>query len=115
MARRLALVATAAAATAVLWIGGSIALAQYTEDLCFDDADLRGYGGYTQTVQTWPPSLQCVLRGGSDQPSVTVDHRFLGAAISAWRYVFPFGAAFGLAVFTVAPLNRRAGRTAAGR
>ena len=91
-----------------------VALAQYTEDLCFEDADLLGYGGYAQTLQTWPPSLQCVLRGGSDRASVTVDHRLLGVAMSAWRFIYPPVAVVGLATFAAVQLNRRAVRTSAG-
>lgn len=91
-----------------------VALAQYTEDLCFEDADLPGYGGYTQTLQTWPPSLQCVLQGGSDRASVTVDHWIVGVATSTWRFFYPPVAVVGLATFAAVQLKRRAVRTSAG-
>lgn len=112
---RLALAVAAAAAVVVVWIGGLIGLAQYAEDLCFADAELLGYGGYTQTVQAWPPSVQCVLRSGWEQPGLTVDHRLLGAAISTWRYIFPPVAAVGLSLMAGAPFMRRGVRIAAGR
>ncbi len=111
---RVALIVVAALVAPVVWIGGSIAFAQYTEDLCFEDGDVYGYGGYTQNLQSWPPSFQCVLRDQSDQPDLTIDHRLLGTAISSWRYGFPLAAAIGLAIAAVSSLNRSAGRTSGG-
>lgn len=111
---RVLLIVVTALMVTIVWIGGSIGLAQYTEDLCFEDADLHDYRGYTQTMQAWPPSLQRRLRGGQDQQGSTVDHRSLGLAITAWRYGLPLASAVGLAVAAVWSLRERADRTAGG-
>lgn len=107
---RLTLIVVAVLVTAVVWVLGSIGFAQYTEDLCFEDGDLYGYGAYSQTIQQWPPSVQCELRGGPGQPDLTTDHRLLGAAIIAWWYGFPVGSAVGWVIASVSVFRRSAGR-----
>ncbi|HWB71230.1 MAG TPA: hypothetical protein VG452_03365 [Egibacteraceae bacterium] len=69
-----------ALAGVVLWGTALFAVAQYAEDLCFDDLEERvGYGAYTTETDLWPPSYECRLLGNDVEP-VVVQHRGLAVA-----------------------------------
>lgn len=56
---------------AVLWGTAVVGVAQFAEDLCFDDLDGRaGYGAFRTDSDLWPPSYECRLLGNDVEPVV---------------------------------------------
>jgi hypothetical protein len=85
----------------VLWGAAVIGVAQYAEDICFDDLDGRtGYGAFGTAADVWPPSYECRLLGNDVEP-VVVQHRGVALARLGAIVVFPI-AYFGLAAATAA-------------
>jgi hypothetical protein len=71
------------------WLFGMFGLGRATEDLCFDDFPPgSGYGGYTMSVQSWPPSLVCHMKG-RDLPDLIVHHYRWGAFSAVWTAAAP--------------------------
>jgi hypothetical protein len=84
-----ALVIALALGGAVLWGAAVIGVAQYAEDICFDDLDGRAdYGGYRTAADVWPPSFECRLLGNDVEP-VVVQHRGIALAWLGATMVFP--------------------------
>jgi hypothetical protein len=73
----------------VIWVAGLVAVAQYWEDLCFDDLDTRpGYGSYGSVTTLWPPSFECRLAGSSVE-AIVIKHPLVAVARSGVAVVFP--------------------------
>ena len=84
-----ALVIALAMAGVVLWGAALIGVAQYAEDICFDDLDGRAeYGGFRTAVDAWPPSHECRLLGNDMEP-VVAQHRGVALARLGAIVVFP--------------------------
>jgi len=84
-----ALVIALAIVGAVLWGAAVIGVAQYAEDICFDDLDGRvDYGGFRSSADIWPPSYECRLLGNQVEP-VVVQHRGIALARLGAIIVFP--------------------------
>lgn len=84
-----------------------MAVAQYAEDLCFDDLDDRpGYRRYTSAAELWPPSHECRLSGATVEP-VAVQHR--GVAIARFGAVVVPVAYLAVAAVASAVIMRRIG------
>lgn len=111
LGRAVAVIAVMAAGLGI-WGAGVFGVAQYAEDLCFDDLESRsGYGAYTASGELWPPSYECELRG-NDVPPVIVQHRGVALAQLGATVVWPI--AFVVAVMLGIVLwRRRADRGAA--
>lgn len=89
MLRRTAILCAVASMFGVVWLFGMFGFGRITEDMCFDDlAPGSGYGGYTMSVQSWPPSIVCRLRG-RDLPDRVVQHYGRGAVWAAWTAAAP--------------------------
>ena len=83
------LVVALAMAGVVLWGTAVIGVAQYAEDICFDDFDgLPEYGAYMTTYDAWPPSYECRLLGNDVEP-IVVQHRGVALARLGSIVVFP--------------------------
>ena len=66
-----------------------IGVAQYAEDICFDDLDGRAdYGGFRTSADIWPPSFECRLLGNDVEP-VVVQHHGIALACLGATMVFP--------------------------
>jgi hypothetical protein len=84
-----ALVIAIAMAGVVPWGAAVIGVAQYAEDICFDDLDGRAeYGAYRTAEDAWPPSYECRLLGNDVEP-VVVQHRGVALARLGAIVVFP--------------------------
>ena len=84
-----ALVIALAMAGVVLWGAAVIGVAQWAEDICFDDLDGRvEYGAYRTAEDGWPPSYECKLLGNDVEP-VVVQHRRVALARVGAIVVFP--------------------------
>jgi hypothetical protein len=84
-----ALVIALAMAGVVLWGAAVIGVAQYAEDICFDDLDGRAeYGAFRTAADVWPPSYECSLLGNDMEP-VVVQHRGVALARLGAIVVFP--------------------------
>ena len=84
-----ALVIALAMAGVVLRGTAVIGVAQYAEDICFDDLDGRAaYGAYRTAEDAWPPSYECRLLGNDVEP-VVVQHRGIALARLGAIVVFP--------------------------
>ena len=84
-----ALVIALAMAGVVLWGAAVIGVAQYAEDICFDDLDGRAeYGAYRSAEDAWPPSCWCRLLGNDVEP-IVVQHRGFALARLGTIVVFP--------------------------
>jgi len=84
-----ALVIALAMAGVVLWGAAVIGVAQYAEDICFDDLDGRAeYGAFRTAADVWPPSHECRLLGNDVEP-VVVQHRGVALARLGAIVVFP--------------------------
>ena len=87
--RRIAILASVSALFAITWLFGMFGFGRITEDMCFDDlATQPRYGAYSMTVQSWPPSVVCRLRGDA-VPDLVVNHYGRGAFYAAWTTVVP--------------------------
>jgi hypothetical protein len=83
------LVIALAMAGVVLWGTAVIGVAQYADDICFDDLDGRAdHGAYRIAAEVWPPSYQCMLLGNDVAP-VVVQHRGVALARLGAIVVFP--------------------------
>ena len=83
------LVIALATAGVVLWGAAVIGVAQYAEDICFDDLDGRAeYGAFRTAADVWPPSHECRLLGNDVEP-VVVQHRAVAIARLGAIVVFP--------------------------
>ena len=96
---------------AALWAAAAIGVAQYTEDLRFDDLDVRaGYGAYRTEWTLWPPSFDCELRGNEVDP-IVVQHRGVATValttVAAMTIVYAAAATAGVIVWR---RRRRVGR-----
>ena len=84
-----ALVTALAIGGAVLWGAAVIGVAQYADDICFDDLDGRAeYGAFRIAADVWPPSFECRLLGNDVEP-VVVQHRGIALARLGATMVFP--------------------------
>ncbi len=84
-----ALVIALAIGGVALWGAARIGVAQYAEDICFDDLDGRAeYGGYRTAADLWPPSFECKLLGNDVEP-IVVQHRGIALARLGAITVFP--------------------------
>lgn len=87
-----ALVIALAIGGVALWGAAVIGVAQYAEDICFDDLYGRAeYGGYRTAADLWPPSFECKLLGndGNDAEPIVVQHRGIALARLGAIRVFP--------------------------
>lgn len=102
------LITVLAPAGGFIWALGVIGVAQYTEDICFDDLDgRRGYGGYNTASELWPPSYECRLLSNDLDP-VVVQHR--GVALA--RLAAIVGPPLGVGIAVVVGSLRRSQRFA---
>lgn len=102
-----ALVLAIAVGSAGLLAAAAFGVAQYTEDLCFDDLDGRnGYGAYRSEWAAWPPSFDCELRGIGVDP-VVVQHRGIAVAALLGAAVVPIAFAAGATAGIVSWRRRR--------
>lgn len=87
--RRTAILVAVSAMFAFTWLFGMFGFGRITEDMCFDDlATHPGYGAYSMTFQSWPPSVVCRLRGGA-VPDLVVHHYGRGAFYATWTTIVP--------------------------
>ncbi len=102
-----ALVVAFAMAGVVLWGIAVIGVAQYAEDICFDDLYGRAeYGAATTAAELWPPSFECRLRGKDVDP-IVVQHRSVALARLGAVVLFPVVYAVAATVGVVLWLRRR--------
>ena len=84
-----ALVIALAMAGVVLWGAAVIGVAQYAEDICFDDLDGRAeYGAFRTAADVSPPSYECRLLGNDVEP-VVLEHRGVALVRLGAIVVFP--------------------------
>lgn len=106
------LVPAIAVGGAALLAAAAFGVAQYAEDLCFDDLDGHdGYGAHRSEWTTRPPSFDCELRGNGVDP-VVVQHRGVAVAALAAAVVVPIAyATAGTAGVMSWRRRRRTGRS----
>lgn len=87
--RRTVILGAVAATFGFVWLFGMFGLGRISEDVCLDDfTPWSGYGASTMSVQMWPPSIVCHLRG-PDLPDRIVHHYGQGAFWAVWTVAAP--------------------------